>query len=211
MNIVIPYTDDGADGYELKYAIRSMVKHYLHMTGVLLIGDKPTWYTGDHIPFKDIHGRKEWSIVTKILQAPYGHFLLSNDDIMAQHDFDTLPLYHAGPIPGYPAYDLYLERRNNVHALFPDGLFYDVHTPMPVIREIYHECQPDDWDKKEYLQKSIYGNTIGGGELIYDNKLRGVHPGFKIDPSHPFFSTSNRTVKFLPLQEMFPKPSRYER
>ena len=70
-----------------------MVKHFKGMSGVVLIGDKPDWYCGEHIPAADT-GAKEWNIVKKILLSPYEDFIYSNEDFLAPQDFDeTLPNY----------------------------------------------------------------------------------------------------------------------
>ena len=70
MKLLIPYRRCPNNGLELRYAIRSMVRHFKPLSGVVLIGDKPNWYCGEHIPATDT-GAKEWNIVNKILSSPY--------------------------------------------------------------------------------------------------------------------------------------------
>lgn len=194
-------------GLELRYAIRSMVKHFKPLSGVCIIGDKPTWYCGEHIQAGDNTERKEFNIVSKILLSPYEDFLLTNDDIFAQQDFDeTLPNYYNGPLKDAVCYGKYNLRRNNVMSIYPDGLFYDIHTPMIINLTKYKEANNVNWVQYEYLQKSLYGNFIGGGELLPDCKLRSAGP----IPKVPFFSTNERSAKLINLQLLYPKQSEYE-
>lgn len=208
MIVVIPYKDDGCNGHELRYCIRSMVKHFKDMTGVCLIGDKPTWYTGEHIAAKD-EGRKEQNIVNKVLSSPYENFLLCNDDIFALKDFySSLPLYYSMKLKHYKGGGRYPERVNNVIELYPDGLMYDIHKPMVINLEKYKEANSKaDWDKKDYLTKSVYANYIGGGEQLDDYKIK---TGSVVDMGRPFFSTNNLTGRLIRFEEIYPNASQYE-
>lgn len=207
MIVVYPYRHSETD--ELKYSIRSMVKHFKDMTGVCVIGDCPEWYTGEHIPAKDIPGRKESSIVNKILLAPYENFLLCNDDIYALQDFDdALPLYYSQPLNETIRHGKYAHRVDNTRKLYPSGMMYDIHTPMVVNFRSFHAAHVGcDWGNKEYLCKSIYGNYIGGGEPLRDCKVR---EGKKIPEGVPFFSTNDRTAGMINLNELYPVKSEYE-
>lgn len=211
MMVVIPYTRDIHNGWELQHAIRSMVKHFKDMTGVLLIGDRPGWFTGEHIPARDYNGypaRKEFSIVQKILKCPYDDFLLTQDDVYANQDFDaTIPNYHNGLLSAARVHGRYQRRVRAVMELYPNGMFYDIHCPMVVNRDKYHEANAQaDWAAKEYLQKSLYGNFVGGGELLPDCKVRDGNESI----TAPFFSTDDLTAKFVNLEEMYPEKSEYE-
>lgn len=176
------------------------------MTGVLLIGDKPKWYNGEHIQMADVD-RKEYSIMLKIKSCPYEDFLFSNDDIFALQDFDhTIPNYYSSTLAAATVYGKYVQRRDNCLTVYPKGLFYDIHAPMVVNRDQYAVANNVDWDKRDYLCKSLYGNYIGVGELLPDCKLRKSGPV----PDVPFFSTSNYTSRLIPLQNMYPDASEYE-
>lgn len=188
-----------------------MVKHFRDLTGVLLIGDKPGWYTGEHISARDYNGypaRKEFSIVQKILKCPYPDFLLTQDDVYAAQDFDsTIPNYHSGLLSAARVHGRYQRRVRAVMEIYPPGNFYDIHCPMVVNREKYHEANKVPWDQKEYLQKSLYGNFVGGGELMADCKVRDGNESI----TAPFFSTDDLTAKFVNLEEMYPIKSNFEK
>jgi hypothetical protein len=209
MILTIPYKSDGRDGRELKYCIRSMQKHFATLSGVLLIGDLPSWYTGDYLPASDIPGRKEWSIVSKILQCPYDRFLICSDDVFALADFDeSLPMYYSGPLAKVPAHGQYAKRVANTRLIYPNGLMYDIHQPMIIDRALYHAAHNIPWHEREYLNKSIYGNFVGGGVQLDDYKIRTRE---QVDMTRPFFSTNDRTAKYVRFDDIYPEKSRYEK
>lgn len=207
MKLLIPYRLDINNGHELRYAIRSMVKYFKPFSGVCVIGDKPYWYTGEHIDCRDNSPFKERNIVNKVLGSPYEDFLYSNDDFFALKPFDeTLPNYYSGTLSDAKVHGKYILRRDAVKFIYPDGLFYDIHTPMVINLAKYREANNVDWEHKEYLCKSLYGNFIGGGELLPDCKIRQG----KDIPDAPFFSTNERTAKMINLELLYPQKSDYE-
>lgn len=216
---MIPYRLDPANGYELKYAIRSMVKHFKDMTGVLLIGDRPTWYQGEHIHAQDYRGypsRKEYSMVQKILLCPYEDFLLTQDDVFAMRDFDsTLPNYYSGTLAEVKVHGRYHRRVRAVMGIYPEGMFYDIHCPMVINRDKFREANNVDWLTTEFLQKSLYGNFIGGGSQMADCKIRNApEPGQPlVIPDAPFFSTDDQsgTHKLINFDTLYPDASQYEK
>ena len=182
-----------------------MVNHFKPLSGVVLIGDKPGWYKGEHIPSTDT-GAKEWNIVNKILLSPYEDFLYSNDDYFATEDFSTdLPNYYSTTLREARVHGKYVGRVINCRSVYPDGLFYDIHTPMVINLTKYREANNLP-QTKEYLCKSLYGNFIGGGVQLPDNKIRNG----KLIPPGPFFSTNERTAKLINLPELYPVKSDYE-
>jgi hypothetical protein len=83
MNLVIPLKTD--NNYEqLRFALRSITTHHPEITNCILVGGKPTWYNGEHIPHKDYSQMfKEANIRDKTLTAAatiQGSFLFANDD-----------------------------------------------------------------------------------------------------------------------------------
>jgi len=209
MILLVPYKDDGFCGHELRYCIRSMVKHFTDLTGVCLIGDKPAWYIGEHITMND-PGRKEQNIVNKVLSSPYENFLLCSDDCFALKDFDSsLPLCYSMKLKHYKGGGNYPDRVRNVMQLYPDGFMYDIHQPMVINLTKFKEAHGKaDWDKKDYLTKSLYGNYIGGGVQLDDYKIK---TGKVVDTSRPFFSTNQLTGKLIRFDEIYPNASEYEK
>lgn len=208
MNVVIPYKTDSFNGLELRYAIRSLIKHFIGFSGVCLIGDKPEWYMGEHIIAYDIKNRKELSIVSKVMLSPYEDFLLSADDVFALNSFDSsLPNYCSGLLKDSRPVGEYVRRRNNTLHIYPNGFDYDIHTPIVINLSKFKECNKVDWARNEYLSKSLYGNFVGGGEQLKDYKIRQKEV---IDQSRPFFSTSGYVCNLLNLETLYPEKSEHE-
>ncbi len=207
MRVVIPYRHDINEGQELRYAIRSLIRYFTPFSGIVLIGDKPKWYNGEHVDCRDIIGNKEWSIVNKILQSPDEDFLYSNDDYFALQPFGAdLPNYYQGKLSEYKPQGNYISRVRNAMQIYPDGLMYDIHCPMVINLTVYREA--NDLDRnREYLCKSMYGNVVGKGVYIKDYKLRYRQ---ELDTAKPFFSTTEHTCKYINFEALYPIKSEYE-
>jgi hypothetical protein len=208
MILLYPYTATSDDGFELKHSIRSMC-HHGDVTGCVVIGDKPTWYTGEHYGAADIPGRKEWSIVKKVMLCPHEEVLYCHDDIYALEKIQRVT-YDSG---------LLVQQRNGskhagrVHAtirVYPKGLMFDNHCPMFINVELYEEAHSKvNWQKGDFLSKSIYGNYLGLLTVHHDDcKLR--HRGDHIKSHWKFFSTNKRTAREVNLGHMYPNKSPYE-
>lgn len=88
-------------------------------------------------------------------------------------------------------------------------MMYDCHTPMVIDSDKYREAHAQcDWEQRDYLTKTIYGNFVGGGEYIADFKVRSSLD--KIPPDRPFFSTNNQMAKRVNFEQLYPTPSPYE-
>ena len=80
MILIIPIKNDG-NYNQLRFSLRSITSHH-DITDCILVGGKPAWYTGKHIPHKD-YGPvfKEANIRDKVLASGVtGRFLFANDD-----------------------------------------------------------------------------------------------------------------------------------
>lgn len=219
MRLVIPYRLPADGGIELRYAIRSMVKHFKPLSGVLLIGDKPLWYVGDHIPYADLKGEKERSMQLKVLQAPDEIFLYSNDDYFAAQDFGAdIPNYYDTDCRDMAArhpIDSYRKMYNNCLPHWPN---YDVHTPMIMYRNAF-KISYAKMDAQTPI-KTTYANYFTFGpnrEVIADCKISGEHSTDEIiyaTKDRPFFSTHDSAINLDMigfLQSKYPNVSPYER
>lgn len=226
MRAVIPYKMPGT-GTELKYAVRSLYKHCRDLTGILLIGDKPDWFRGDHIPATDSAREKELRLIRKILLCPDELFLYTNDDFFMLSDFNaiTLPDYYdrtCGEMAmrhGSPQYKRMYENCP------PDWLNYDVHAPMcmaigqfKAAYELMDNVQPI---KTMYQQGRGIGlnlplTSFRSGERVVDSKIRGVHTRAELDfhiVGRDFFSTHNSAVDSTMirfLNDLYPDASPVE-
>lgn len=50
------YWQAGADGDELRYSMRSVERHFVDLKNIVVCGDKPDWFGGDHIPSPKVTG-----------------------------------------------------------------------------------------------------------------------------------------------------------
>lgn len=209
MKVVIPYTDDRLDGAELRYAIRSMCKYFKDMTGCILVGDRPSWYTGEYISCNDIPGRKEYSIYNKLIQVQ-GVVLYSNDDFFALRPFGSdLHYYYYNNVKNVGARNAtYRELYNNCPSHW---LNYDIHVPMVI------DTTRFEWGAADTPIKSTYANSIGvEGVQLEDMKITGAHTAMgmrMLTDGRPFFSLNGNALypgikEFL--QQSYPDLSPYE-
>lgn len=162
---------------ELRYSLRSA--NYEH---VVLVGDKPDWFTGDHIPAKDgsVATLNIWNKIKAACLDPRvsDNFFYANDDY-----FYLQPL-----VMPYPNYYGTLQNGNNAYKdicrhtmriLKLNGLgtnFYDIHRPMMINKNKFLECY-DFFSNHTciglgLIVKSCYGNYLNiGGEQVPDLKL----------------------------------------
>ena len=182
MILVYPYSDLCTwENNELRYSIRSFCK-FIDIKRVIVVGFKPDWYKGEHIPFPD-GKRKERNIFEKVCEAAKvcEKFIFANDDhFMLQPD--PIDYYYSRPLFAKCSDDWYGKQCRNTYELFPDGMFFDIHYPM--IIESDKIPTQYDWYKKEYVFKSLYCNH---------NKIEGVYRG---DCKIPGYLAYDRITEF---------------
>lgn len=219
MDIVFPYIE--SHFHELKYALRGICLYQPHFR-VFLVGDKPDWYTGDHLRSEFVFGRPEFDVTKKILTAISkgitDDFILWQDDIYKLNDNPVKPVYcdtlkHAVEVR-YPA--RFFNIMNNTLEKFPDGYYYGGHTPMVMNGKLFKEAVERTWTK-DMIPKTMYGNYANiGGELIEDCKIRGtVCYDFAMNwiKDRDYFSTSHYGVNrdmMIVFNELFPEKCKYE-
>lgn len=204
---------------ELRISIRSMVKN-TPVKKIIIVGYKPAFLTGViHIPFAD-GPRKAFNIHQKTLAAcnEADEFIQAADDhfVLKPTDFDNY--FHGGLIKEKKYHGSYGRIAENTKKVLPQGLFYNLHMPMKMKASTYKEIMGRyDWDKTEYLIKSLYANNIEvDGVQSSDCKIRdhmrrdGIE---KFIRNRCFLSVGDAglsvDMKRL-LFEMFPEPSEYE-
>ncbi len=218
MRLVIPYRLPQDGGIELRYSIRSMVKHFKPLSGVLIIGDKPEWYIGDHISYADIPGEKERSMQLKVLQAPDTSFLYSNDDFFCNASFSYyLPQYYdtnCGDLAVRHPIDSYRKLYNNCLPVWKN---FDIHVPMFMNKTVF-KLSYSAMDAQTPI-KTTYGNYLQrvDNEYLCDCKIKGEHSHEEIiyaTKDRPFFSTHNNAINadmINFLESNYPDASPYER
>jgi len=214
MTIFYPYTQAKDDGLELKYSIRSMVKYFKDFDGIILVGDRPTWFKGFHLQHPDIEKRKEYSVYRKLMSAysiEQEAMLLCHDDVFALQPFGVdMPNYYRGTC--HEAISRTVERRfkDMFAACLPNWLNFEIHCPMVIdpgkIRD----------EDSDFLLKTTYANRLKLlGTDIADCKLRGDLNRHEINKSiegRPFFSTHDNARGDIlnALEYLYPDKSKYE-
>ncbi len=146
MILVIPLRNDNRYD-QLRFALRSITKHH-NIIDCILVGGKPLWYTGTHIPHKD-YGPvfKEANIRDKVLAAAqhieqtYGNvsigvnhveFLFANDDHILIQPLATT--YNKGllseTLSRRTGNGSYTRMLRNTFEHYGDVLNTDCHCPM---------------------------------------------------------------------------------
>lgn len=215
IDIAIPLKRDRfTNYYELRMTLRSIEQNLTGYRNIYIIGEKPGWITNvTHIPCTDIYHRKAFSIFRKMLTAAKNQDVSQNfiswaDDTYLLQPFHTSEIkdWYDGTLKEWTCKNinsLYRQIIKNTWNLFPDGLFYNVHTPCIYEKHRFIEMKKYDWSVTQLLIKSTYFNSGSSNpEPMKDPKR---HPGL-------FYSTSD---KLKPedhqlFKTHLPNPSRYE-
>lgn len=199
------YVCRAGDNEELRYSIRSVVKHF-PTAKIWVVGHKPDWYSGNFIPVADTD-RKYENIRLCILAACQNkqvskNFVLMNDDFFIVNEIKDIPILHGGSlIDKVDSYTI-INSSNPYTRLLNDTLKYlvrnkqtiidyDIHVPMPVnkAKMLKAAMIPN------VCTRSLYGNTNKiGGEQTRDVKV--YSPGsmysltFDYKSAAPYFISS---------------------
>jgi len=206
------YRKDPHNGTELRYSIRSMVKHFRDFTDALIVGHKPDWYTGPHLPYAEIKGKPGLNILGKINAAGMKEpFLWCADDHFALKPFDkTLPHYFYKDIRHAYRKQKDLVMKRLLLNCPQSWLSFIVHAPVVMTPAGVERCVSFG---KEAPIRTLYCNMdeYHPRERLEDYKITTWPAGSKL-PDRPFFSTHERVIPaLLPLLEsLYPDPSPYE-
>lgn len=200
---------------ELRIALRSWEMYGPPIDTLLIIGYKPKWIGNcHHIEYNDRYSKTQ-NIFSKVKIAAdhYDCFIFGNDDHFLLQPMNELPYYHAGPIREFKGGgETFMRYVNNTYRLFPNGLYYDVHTPMIVDSAVMAGLEY----QRDTLFKSCYGNTAGvDGELFKDCKMSGhirLDEVQRYISGRPFLSIGEYIPYDLKkwLWEKYPQKSKWE-
>ena len=229
-----PYLSQEAKGEELRYSIRSVL-HWYPEAEVVVIGDKPDWYKGKHIPaprlprqrfqsFKDVFNK------LKIACSQYDQFVWMHDDMYWVNEFKI----RDAATPKYIRYVTqehykdWLKKKKNPWAqtkklayewlLVNNRPTYDfaAHLPQPIISKQLLELDTELNLSKNYRNFEIcYFNTYRSADaenwsrlhLRVNEPVEHVYTEFKL-LNHTNAMYAGVVEKFL--AERFPLPSLVE-
>lgn len=208
---------------ELMFMLRGVHMHHPDASPVV-IGEKPVWYKGEHIPFReDITGCKENKIRLKVLEAAklYDEFVFANDDhfllqpFSGDNYFQHNLQYFYDQLFGGP-YKKCINATAKITGMsFP---YYDVHTPIIINSELFLKHCAGDWNYHcSFILKSFYAFYAGLDGTPYvdiriDQPLDMAEIKQRIS-GRPIFTSgddffTNTLVKFL--HQTFPTKSPWE-
>lgn len=236
MDLVYTYTKEEHNGIELRYSIRSMVKHLRGWKRLVIVGDDPGFIKGAiFIPVLNAHlYNPDRNIYEKILSAAKDR-RISSDFVASSDDYFLLQDYHGASFPYYRSNDLadYASKfaldhsyrphvDNTLKALQARGLptmNFNIHCPILYNKKKFRETVGSfEWNiKKGYLVKSLYANSNHvPGEVVEENKIHTPKTASAIRrrvEGKRFFSTSTHSLNaemVAKLQELYPNPSKWE-
>lgn len=218
---------------ELRYALRSVEKYLKGYGEVFIIGQAPHWIKNvTVIPATDNDKiyYKERNIFNKIMLACQDSrvsedFLFMNDDHFLFSEFEAaeFPYYYHGQISKQVSRtDPYVNTiKNTISQVETDLVEYsDIHAPIVYNKQEFQMCMKDiDWTIKfGYCIKTLYTAAEDLADTVYpDLKLSGPLSSREIKEKikdRLFFSTNDNVMEggmLAVFEELYPKPSRYER
>jgi hypothetical protein len=211
MDVLIPLIN-GKGFYELRYALRSFEK-WLNPERVLIVGGKPDWYTGEHLPHKDYEVMfKEKNIFDKTVA---GAELLDGDFYFCNDDHFLLAPYQGLHHKGRMIDNLRIRNKNgsygrmmqNTIDVFGDVMNYDTHCPMVMNRGGLKAINLKWTVHHGYCFKTSYcaSNNITG-VFHEDHKFNTIPKTLNV----PYFSTTESCNNLSVLPRLFPTKSKYE-
>lgn len=213
--------------FELRMSLRSIEKNLSGIDQVYIIGECPEWANVNHIYYPDKLGvPSDYNIMKKVTRACEepgisDNFLFINDDhyIMSPFEAAEFPYFYEDSLEKYlarRAHDTYATRaKNTCKYLQSKNLttkHFDIHYPIIYNKSLFleHVTNAVDWERKCYVIKSMYANTlkIEGVEAI-DHKIgRSLPPkDAKVFSTTPRFRYNVQRY----LLEKFKNQSRFEK
>lgn len=197
---------------EILYALRGL--HMYHPDAEpVLIGHKPFWYKGRHIPHEhNSLGCKENKIRLKLLDAAHlsDQFIMSNDDLFLLAPFDGRNYADRTlrDMDGYLAGGPYKNTiANTASKIGWDAPYFDVHTPMIIDSALFIKfCNETEWTgRNTHLLKSYYGHYAGLQPIPFKDKKYDaafdVSELKELNKGRWIFSTSDNL--FAPITKYF--------
>lgn len=191
---------------ECKFSIRSVDKHH-PTANVIIIGQKPLWYIGEHHPFTD-ENTKLINIWDKMIYACslFDEWILMNDDFYLLSPLEPINYYISTFPNKHKEVGAMIKRSKD---LYPESPNYMVHVPMFIkssefVKNIQRNVSP----------RMVYCNndsTYPTRELERDVKITGTLTDYDVK-SNPFFSLGNNWWNNRAFMgRLFPDKSKYER
>ena len=230
----VVYICRDGDNEELRYSIRSVVKNLKH-DNIWVVGGKPDWYNGNHIPVKQswskyVNARENMRAIADSDEIS-NDFILMNDDFFILKPTKRIGYHHGGALRDRIR-NLKLKHRSSSYITMLSRTHTQLKS-MGINRPLDYALHIPFIMNKEKLSKIIdleiswriaYGNIyeVGGKEVnnevgslkdvkVYLNGKNLILPGTN-DITNRFLSTDDKSFeKMLPkIHKRFSLPTAYE-
>ena len=213
LDFVYLYVEGPARGDELRYSIRSVFKNYLGPARIWVVGDKPDWYTGLHIPLKRMRkqpgrarldrAKKFYHIATEVSEIQ-DRFVAMQDDIylvspVSYYDLNRrwingTPLTPEKIARWHPRDGYQKQKKNTAIKLYEKGVEYvsdySTHTP----KFYYKEDLARVIDTFDALKEPLVCT------ILYDNAIQRVDRPFPIQPFRVRLKSKSHSAENLMIQ-----------
>lgn len=232
------YRDDGQDGAELKYSLRSLERFWAgDLPVITVVGEAPRWLRDAHLVWsvqepgestkvrnvlRSMHEASRYLASLGVTEAIY----MADDYILTDPIDSVVPTWKSDWDsyygvrnrlwePGIEWLTTAMEATNTWVAGRPDAVCYELHRPMPIDPRACARLlerfllMPVD---RAPLWRSLYGNLVGYEKALQAADVR-VKPSGQFPAGTPWMSTDQKFWdKIGPkLEQAFPKPSRWEK
>lgn len=187
---IYSYRNGSNDGDELRYSLRSLHKNFFCRgpLDVILVGDKPSWYTGSHIPtirheqkyrdilknviigLRQVHSERRVLYMDDdmFLMDPTDHVLLAAKGLFSEHLADAIA-YHGADYE----YTRFLQATAD-YMDAPGNLSFELHRPMPIrpnigyelLTNIWRRTSPESMYPEIPFWRTVYGNFVNQTEEL---------------------------------------------
>lgn len=215
------YICRNGENEELKYSIRSVVKHFKDAT-IWVVGGKPNWYSGNFIEVGDSGNKFQnindcYDAITKEDKISNSFILMNDDFFILKHQ--KFYNYYSGFLKdkiishsiqyGNTSYARALNsavRELKIRGV-KEPLNYDIHTPMVFEKPLLSQIVG-----LSLAPRSLYGNLfIKDGINIKDVKI--YKDTKEIDLNNNFISTEDNSFSLIKdrLSRIFREKTKYEK
>jgi len=206
---------------ELRFSLRSIDKYLSNIANVVIVGHNPPGFKNfDHIPARDSESIPDINIFNKLVLACQSDkvtddFLFMNDDHFLFDYFDAseFPNFYCNSLKHYLERTKirggYFGRVQNVARKYPDGKFFDVHTPIMYNKEKFLALR-DHFDfEKGMVIKSLYGNEWNVDNPIEITDCKCIEPPLRSVKIMSTFPRVKASV-FRYIEDKLPFTCKYE-
>lgn len=188
---------------------------------VFIVGDKPEWFTGEHIHAEDneeiryLNSFKKLEIISNHKDIPED-FVLFHDDFFLLKDYKPIKYYDGNLWKKW--HNVYEKNRkitflNTIKKLTHNAKNYALHYPMPMNKTTLRTIIDEVETQEPYSFYCLYGNldTHYKSQSLKDNKVLKGRALDAIDYSKPSFSTHEEHEQEIAFFEsMYPNKSPFE-